>query len=177
MIVYWVALLETLVYLCAIPLHVAVFFHTENGIKVSAGFSLFEKRFAQKRAYRRLTKDNSKHPKDAHAFPYHARLLIRILLRLRYGRIYVHGSFSTGDAAHTALIMGSINAIEYALRPFIPHMYLNISPNFNASISYARFDGMISLRSGQIILAAISGAMKNTGRRIAKWINIPSKAS
>ena len=43
MIVYWVALLETLVYLCAVPLHVAFFFHTENGIKVSAGFSFFEK--------------------------------------------------------------------------------------------------------------------------------------
>ena len=174
MIVYWVALLEFIFYLCAVPLHIAVYFRAGQDLKAAAAFAPFEKRYAQRRAAVRLTKQNK--PRKSGA-PKNVRLLLRMVLRLRRGRIRIYGRLSTGDAAGTSLLIGGIQAAECSLKPFIPDMRLRITPDFNASRSYAELEGMITLRSGQIILAAVSGAVKNTGRRITQWISIRSKAS
>lgn len=178
MIVYWVAVIETLLYACAVPLHIAVCLKAGQGLKASAGFALFEKRFAESRAAKRLSGCGRSGRGDGRTrIPGSIRFLLRMLAPLRRSRIRVTGCVSAGDAAGTALFIGGIRAAECTLIPFFPELSFNIVPDFNASISYVDIDGMITLRSGQIIVAALSAALKNTSRRITQWISIRSKVS
>jgi len=178
MIVYWVALIQTAIYLCAVPMHVAIYFRTSGGFKLSAGFSVFEMRFARKRAIERIDKAPDKtENRHKYSVPERAHFIVRTALHTHRIRLNIRGSFSTGDAAATALFYGSINALKHTLHPHFHQISIDIMPDFSSSRSYADLDGMISLRSGQIIRAALSGAVKNTTRRIKQWINTPSKAS
>ena len=177
MIVYWVALIEALFYLCAIPLHIAVYFRSGDGLRFSAGLAVFEGEYARRRAFRRLSKEKRPFEDMISGFtPSRARLALDILPHPRVVSIRVNGSFSAGDAAVTAMLTGGIRALECAFRPLFADMVFRVTPDFNASRSYADLCGMISLRSGQIIYAALSGAVKNTNRRVTQWINIRSKA-
>lgn len=179
MIVYLVAAIETLIYLSAIPLHIAIYIRTTDGFAVSAGFSLFEKRFAQRRAFRRLgraQKAKRKRRSDK-SMPRRVRLILHMLRHMEHISIHFKGAMCLGDAASTALIYGSIQSLRYTLHPFYPNLSLDILPDFNGEKSHVEIQGMISLHTGQIIYAALSGAVKNTNRRVKQWISIRLKAS
>ncbi|MBR6767227.1 MAG: hypothetical protein IKM02_04680 [Clostridia bacterium] len=179
MIVYLVAAIEILLYLCAVPLHIAVCFQAGDSFSTSAAFSFFEGRFAKRRAFMRLERAEKK-PPDAHkgiSMPRKVRLILHILRHMDSISIKIHGNVSTSDAAATALICGCARSVEYALRPFFPGLMLDIFPDFTGEKFRTELYGMISLRSGQIIRAALKGALKNANRRITQWISIQSKAS
>ncbi|MBE5773574.1 MAG: DUF2953 domain-containing protein [Clostridiales bacterium] len=176
MIVYWVAALEILAYLVAVPLHLAVFLRTQGGMSASAGFSLFEARFARRSAMKKLGRDADAKKPGGNASR-KTRFILRLARDTRRLSLTVRGSFSTGDAASTALASGLIRASEASFAPFFGKLSLNLTPDFNASSSYADIQGMISLHLGQIIYATVYGAIKNTNRRITQWISIRSKAS
>ena len=179
MIVYWVAAIETLIYLSAIPLHIAIYIRATDGFAISAGFSLFEKRFARKRAFRRLGRAQKakRNRPSGKSMPRKVRLIIHMLRHLKQIRIHFRGTLGLGDAASTALIYGSIQSLKYALHPFYPNLRLDILPDFNGEKSHAEIQGMISVHTGQIIYAALSGAVKNANRRVTQWISIRLKAS
>ena len=174
MIVYWVALTEILFYLWMTPVHVAVYLQAGDGFRVSSGSALFEKRFARKRALSGGGRRRSK-GRSASSFG-RVKMILRTSSALSGAGIVLRGRFSAGDAAGTAVLSGMIGTVEAALRVFIPKTQFALTPDFASSRSYAEIYGMISLRSGQIIHAALSGAFKNTNRRISQWISTRLKA-
>lgn len=176
--VYWVAAAQILFYMSAIPLQLAFYLKTENGIHFGAGIGFFEMRFAQHRAL-----SNMDHPKKKKRMPLFSklpksgRLLWRFFREIDIREFAICGQLSLGDAASTALICGSLPAIEHALYPFMPGIRLRIQPYFNSSEMHIDLQGMISLRTGQIMLAVIISAFNYVNGRIAQWIDTPSKAS
>lgn len=176
--VYWVAATQILFYLSAIPLQLAFFLKAENSIRFGAGIGFFEMRFALRRAL-----SNMDHPKKKKRLPFFSnlpksgRLLWRFFREIDIKDFIICGQLSLGDAASTALICGSLPALEHALHPFLPGIRLRIQPCFNSPNMHIDLQGMISLRTGQIMLAVIISAFNYVNRRIAQWIDTPSKAS
>lgn len=176
--VYWVAAAQILFYLSAIPLQLVFCLKAGNDIRFGAGMGLFEMRFARRRAL-----SNMDQPKKKRRMPFFSnlpksgKLLWRFFKEIDIREFTIRGQLSLGDAASTALLCGSLPAFEHALRPFLPGIRLRIQPCFNSSNMHIDLQGMISLKTGQIMLAVITSAFNYVNGRIAQWTDTPSKAS
>ena len=161
----------TLFYLGAIP--VCSVFHWRSGERFRFGISVFESRFAHMRTHRPRPEHHEKpklHPAD---ILQPAKYLLKHLVSAR-----IDGSFGTGDAAATALICGGVRSIGHALRCATGRsVRLSLTPVFSADRLQAELSGMISLRAGHIMLAALLGVFEYASGRISQWTSIPSKAS
>lgn len=168
MIVYLVAAAQALVYVAAVPLHLAFCLQTRGGLRFGAGVSAFERRFALRSARRRLARRKRRRPKSGKKPPF--GLLMKMLRRLRLEGFTLRGRLNLGDAAATALACGALRSLEAGLHGAVPGVRLRVTPDFS-DVPCAELQGMIRARTGQIIYAAARGGLDDANGRIAQWIN------
>ena len=167
MIVYLAAAAQALVYLAAVPLHLAVCLRTRDGLRYGVGFSAFERRFAQRAALRRLARGARRKAKPGKP---PVRPPSGMLRRLRPEGILLRGRLCLGDAAATALACGALRSLEAGLRGAATVVRLRVAPDFSDTPA-AELQGMIRIRAGQIIYAAARGGIDDAKGRIAQWKN------
>lgn len=175
MIVYFVAIIDFLACLWAVPLCGVFFLTTEGRLRFGAGIGAFEKRFALRRA-RKAKEKPAVTQKSRHGKHSGMGWAWRILTRLRGATVTLSGSLGLGDAAATALAWGALQALAAGLGPWAARVRIDVSPRFDAELR-VELRGMIRVRAGQIMIAAARGGIDALNRRIAIWKNIPSKAS
>lgn len=183
MIVPLAAAAVALFYLNAIPVHLALCLRLGTNGGFGAGVSVFEPRFALRQARRRQGKE-MKPPaflKDVDwpaAIEAGFRALQSLSGHIRVDRIRLFGYFGFGDAALTALVCGGLTALGTALRCASGRdVRLNLTPDFSGGPLRAELNGMISVRVGHIMLAALLGVYQYGTRRLKEWTSTPLKAS
>ena len=153
------AVIETLIYLAAIPVNGAFVLSTANGLRFGVGVSAFGLRGAMRRA-RRCRAAGKGRP----------GLSWDVVRRLRGARIRVRGALGLGDAAATALACGALRALGAG------RAVVDVTPVFDGDGLCLELQGMIRLRSGQIIRAMAMSQLENIRRRIARWTDTRLKA-
>lgn len=78
-----------------------------------------------------------------------------LLRRLHLDQLRIHGTLATGDAAQTALLCGAAEAVQAACAPLGQRVSLRLKPDFAASASNIEAAGIIGIRAGHIICAAL----------------------
>ena len=149
MLVYAVAILEALGYLCAVPVCVAFCVDGEGGLRAGAAAGTFSARAALRRARRQM--DGRRRHRGRPGVP--VKRLLKLLKRLRFERVSLKGALGLSDAAATALLCGAITSLGAALRGRAASLELDVAPAFDGP--RAELQGIIRARVGQIILAAI----------------------
>lgn len=188
MIVALAAALAAGFYLVNVPVKVAFFLRAGTGAGFGVGISAFEGRFALCQAERRLQKKHVASKKSKRAprkKPADARKIIQSVklyapaarLALRHTRLELlsaNARLSFSDAAHTALLTGSLRALlEIVGACLSAHTQTRVEPDFSGATTYVEVRGIASIELGYIILAAL----KALNRRVSKWIDIQLKAS
>ena len=163
----------SLFYLGAIPICFA--FHWHSGTGFGYGISVFEGRFARKQSLRPRPKKQAKpkpRPKIKDVLP----ALKYLLKHLEF--FHLDGTLGVGDAAATALLCGGVQSVGYVLEGVSNRrVHIALTPDFSADRIQADLSGMISLRAGHIMLAALLGVYEYASGRISQWISTPSKVS
>lgn len=167
----------TLFYLTAIPVHIAFRLRAGPDSRLGLGISIFESRFAMRHALRENTgfktpKPRKKiHPLDA------LDAAKTVLKHIKIDQIRLDGIFGASDAAVTALVCGGVSSMSCALRCALGrNINLNLQPDFSSDRLRIDLTGMISMRAGHIMIAALLGAFQYGSRRFKAWTSIPSKA-
>ena len=169
-----IALMQTLFYLAAVPLHLAVLIQGAPGPRLAAGLAPFSPAAAARRA-RRALKAPPKPKKARHSG---GRAALRTLFKARKdAEILLTGQVALGDAAATALACGALNGLGAALRGALPRLRVDVRPDFSASDVRAVFRGMIRLRAGQIMLALFRAEWELVKGRFFPWKGNRSRAS
>lgn len=163
-------------YFAAIPLKLALVVYITARPGFGFGLFPFENRFALRRATQRALGERKHLPWKKAELDLEKRSVLpaawragKYLLRhTELEKLHARGRVSTGDAAHTALICGCANMLEAALAPFAASnvVQLRLKPDFSSNESSVRLCGMISIRLGHIICAALIGAWNYVLRRI-----------
>ena len=176
MAVHLAAVAALLFYLCAIPVKFALVLRIKGRPGFGAGAAIFEGRFALRRAGKRARGERKHLPwqKDekklvrANALPAALKAGRYLLRKVRLESLCARGRLSAGDAARTALLCGCAQALEGALSPCAPPgaVRLDLQPDFTGAGNDLTLCGMVSLRTGHIILAALIGAWNQCLRRI-----------
>ncbi len=171
-----------LFYLSAIPLRIAFSLRCGGALHFGAGLSAFEPGRARRRARNAPSKkrDAAKKwkPKRPIALLRAAlKALFRLSRHLKLLSLSVDGTVALSDAAATALICGAANSLDAALFAVAKRARVSLRPDFAAASAHAELSGMISLRVGHIMLAALLGAWEYGLGRLKTWKSIPSKAS
>jgi len=187
MAVYLAAAAVLAFYLAAIPVKIAAIVEISSGVGFGAGLALFENRFARRRALRRALGQMPHLPWKKLEIDAQKLAMLRALRRgaghllrhMHIEQLRLQGSIGTSDAARTALICGFANAAGNALRPAVRSGAVSIclQPDFSSVHLQARLCGMISLRLGHIMLAAILILFEYGNGRIQQWTNTRSKTS
>lgn len=165
-----VAVLQSLVYLWAVPVCVAFRLSTRGDLRFGVGVSAFRRRAALRRAKAKpLTLRRRRRGKGE-------RLLWRAIRRLRGADIRLRGRISLGDAAATATACGALRALAAALGSHAGRVEADIAPLFGENDLCVDLTGMIRLRSGQIMNAIAMSGIDSISRRIAKWTDTRLKA-
>lgn len=185
--VYFAAAALAAFYLCMVPLKFALVLRMDPStepVPASAaprpilllGASAFEPRFAKRHA-----RPLASHRQSKAALP--SPLLLKAALKaciyllrhLRLEQLRAHGSIATGDAAQTALLCGAAEAVQAACTPLNGLVVLRLYPDFSSSSSRLEATGMIGLRAGHIIFAALifirlyaAGTCSNVLKRLQK---------
>ena len=133
------AIIETLIYLAAIPVSGAFVLSTANGLRYGVGVGVFGLRGALRRAR-------------------------------RYRAGGKGGAGLSWDAASTALACGALRALGAG------RAVVDVTPVFDGDGLCLELQGMIRLRSGQIIRAMAMSQLENIRRRIARWTDTRLKA-
>lgn len=164
-----VAILQALVYLASVPVFAAFNLSVRDGLRFGVGMSAFERRFALRRA-------EAKHPSKKQRRKNGARLLLRAAKRLRGMDVRLRGRVCLGDAAATATACGALRALAAALGPRAGRVEVDVAPLFGEDGLRVDLEGMIRLRSGQIMSAIAVSGINDILRRIAKWKDTRLKA-
>jgi len=174
-----VAAAVTLFYLSAIPIHVAVRLRIGANRFFGIGVSAFEPRFALRHSQSPLN-PGGKTPgflKNL-SWPDALRAARYAASHLRIDRIHLEGTFGSDDAALTALVCGGAMSIGNALRCATGReIFFRLRPDFSGGSLRVELAGMISVRVGHIMLAALLGAYQYGSRRLKEWTSIPLKVS
>lgn len=162
-------------YLLAVPVKFAVLF--ESGLGVSLGVGAFEARFALRAAKKpkKLHKKPKKKQKKRGIDDLFALIPgVKYLLRhTDLEMLRLSGRISTSDAAATALICGCATAFFCALKAAIGGNIADTArPDFSGGKTQIRLIGIVSVRAGHIILAALIAG----SRRFLKWKNTRLRA-
>ena len=170
-----------LFYLGAVPVKLAFRLQAGDGFTFRFGISVFESRFALRRTLSPpktppkipgfLQKLNWKNALKS------ARRTLRFLIHhTKLEEFSLDGFFGTGDAAVTALVCGGISAIGHTLRGiFGRKISVGLTPDFSGGSLRAELHGMISVRVGHIMLAALLGALEYGSGRLKSWTSTPLK--
>lgn len=162
-----------LFYLGAVPLQIAV--RWQSGVGFRIGIAPFEARFALRSAQKMQLSKPKKLPENIDLSAV-LRTVKSILRRIRFEGLRLTGDFGCDDAAVTALVCGGINALGYALTAQTAKVHICLHPDFNAAAFRVDVSGMISIRIGHIILAALQGLIEYSSGRLNLWTSTPSKA-
>lgn len=183
MIVPLVTAAVALFYVGAIPVHLAVMLRLGPNGGFGLGLSAFEPRFAVERARRRQD-GQMKAPSIPKNLDVRAALkagfkvLKTLLGHVHLDGLRLSGRFGSDDAALTALVCGGMTVLGNALRCASGReVRLDLTPDFSASALRAELSGMISVRVGHIMLAALLGGFQYGTRRLKAWTSTPLKAS
>lgn len=159
-------------YLCAVPVKFALSVRIHSGARAGAAIAAFEGRWALRRAARRALeapKARRSGPKLdlSCALPAALKALKYLFRHLKLETLRAEGAFGARDAAQTALICGCARAIKRALAPVSPPgmLRVRVEPDFHGG-GELTLCGMISLRLGHIICAAILCAAEYILRRL-----------
>lgn len=173
----------TLFYLGAVPIHIAFTLKLGQDSGFRIGVSAFEPRFALRHAHR-LRPDSFRSPAflknmDTPGLLKSALKTLKYALEhIRIEQIDLHGVFGSDDAALTALVCGGASAIACALHSSTGrNIRLRLRPDFSGGPVRAELTGMISVRVGHIMLAALLGAYQYGSRRLKEWTGTPLRAS
>lgn len=187
MVIFITAALLLLFYLCAVPIQFALTLRISEHSGFGAATAPFERRFAKRSAVLRAAGQKKHLPwkkfqLDAEKIKYTGCLMkpLRYILRhTHFGGFELRGTVATGDAAHTALICGCIEAAKSAVMPLIPAEKMDVSVRADFSSIYSQLEcsGMFSLRAGHIIAGAILFAASIAKRRFILWKSTRSKIS
>lgn len=171
--VRFAAIAAFLFYFNAIPVKFALTLSISSGVRFGAGASVFEGRFALRGALRRARREKvRKSPKRKKPSVAQLRALLKaaryLVKHMRIERLRAEGRVCAGDAAQTALLCGCAHALEGALSPLaLPGaVRFSLAPDFSGSASDVTLSGMVSLRLGHIMLAALIAAGYDLRRRI-----------
>ena len=171
MLVYLIALFQALMYLAAVPVCAAFCLSAGDGVRLGVGVSVFERRFALRRA-RRFDAFPPKKPKRRGG-----KRAWGVLRNLRGLGVGLRGRLCLGDAAATALACGALRALAAALGTRARRVEIDIDPEFSSAEFRVELQGMIRVRAGQIITAAARSGFDKINRRVAQWTSTPSKES
>jgi len=167
-----------LFYLGAIPVNIVLRLNTESAKRFGFGISIFETRFAQRQSEKIRSRPLTFHLPDAELLPDLLHASLSVLKTLRPDELRLSGRFSAGDAAATALLCGLTDAVGQSLRCATgTNIHLHLSPDFSSPRFRAELSGIISVRTGHIIFAALAGALEYANRRLSPWTDIRLKAS
>lgn len=166
-----------LFYFSAIPIHIAFLLRLGADNRLSLGVSLFESRFALRRASENKTGFRPPKAPENLNLADSFRAAMSALKHLKPELLRLDGAIGTSDAALTALLCGSIASLGCALSCSFNHIRIDIRPDFSADHPRADLTGMISVRIGHIMIAALVGAIQYGSRRIKRWTSIPLNAS
>ncbi len=162
MLIYLVALAQTLVYLAAIPVCAAFCVSSREGLRAGAGAAAFRSRGAFARARRAMARKKRRRGKPVVGF----KRALNLLKRLRLARFTLRGSLALGDAAATAVACGALEALAASLRGRTDALEIRVTPDFSGDLRL-EIQGMIRARTGQIILAAARSGIDEIRGRIA----------
>ncbi len=97
-------------------------------------------------------------------------LIRRLRAHIRIRSIRAEGTICARDAMMTALICGSAEIIDSALRAAgMRSVRLCVHPDFSEGATNVRVRGIISVRAGQVIAAAALCAAESIEGRFFKW--------
>ena len=164
MLVYIVAVLESVFYLLSVPVHLSL---TLDGWRVGAGAAAFDPVAALRRARRGLAPAGGA-GRDGPGFG----RVWPVLRHLRFDSLELTGWVSLGDAAATAIACGGLNGLARCLRGRAGRLRVEVRPEF-AEQPRLELRGMACARTGQIMLAII----QNRKGRIHPWKSTRLKAS
>ncbi len=173
MLVPFIALVDALAYLGAVPVCLA--FCAEGGAvpRFGVGLSAFDEAAALRRALRELARPSPRRRRNQKTSP----LVWRILKDLRPDRFALWGRVGLGDAAATALACGALRALAAAPGLRARESEIDLAPEFAADAPRVAVRGMLRARAGQIILAAARGEITRKKERFIQWTDARSKAS
>ena len=161
MLVYIVFLLESLVYLAAVPVCAAFCVSSDHGLRSGAGIGVFRSRGALRRARRAMLSGRRRRRRGGH------RWALSLARRLRLSRFCLRGQIGLGDAAATALASGALTSLlGAALRSRTDALEIRLAPDFSGALR-VELRGMIRARAGQIMIAAAKGGINEITGRIA----------
>lgn len=177
MLVFIAAGAVFLMYFSAIPIKLALILRISDHPGFGAGASVFEGRYALNSARLRSlglkkhlpwkkTEMDLKKSAILSAFLKSGRYLLK---HTRLEHLRAEGRVSSPDAARTALICGCAQSLEGALIPCTPPgaVRLRLEPDFSSGVSDVFLCGMVSVRAGHIMLAALIGAWNFIARSIS----------
>lgn len=169
-----VAAAVTLFYLSAIPVHIAFRISIGADSRFSVGISLFEPHFALRHTVRpnlKARRLKNEHPLDK------LKSALSALKRLKPECIRLGGVFGSDSAALTALVCGGANALGCSLPGAARNrVKISIQPDFSSDRLRMELTGMISVRAGHIMTAALFGALQYGSRRLKQWTGTLLKA-
>lgn len=161
-------LLIICVYLPAIPVKIAWIARFADSLSFGAGFSIFEGRFAMKRARMRCMGEKKHLPwyktelelqrRAILPAAWHAARYLR--KRLHLEKLEAWGRLCLSNAARTAMVYGCLRSLDGALAACTNsnRIHLHPEPDFSAGSGDFMLCGMVSTRIGHIIIAALIGA-------------------
>ena len=164
-----VAILQSLVYLASVPVFAAFSLSVRDGLRFGAGASVFERRFALRRAEAKTMPEKKRRKSGP-------RLVVRAAKRLRGMDIRLRGRVCLGDAAATATACGALRALAAALGARARRVEVDVAPLFGEDGLRVDLEGMIRLRAGQIMSAIAVSGINDILRRIALWKDTRLKA-
>lgn len=172
-----------LFYLSAIPVKLVLCLRFGPNAGFGLGMAVFEARFARKIALHR--QDNGgkmpsllRKPDLASAVKSLLRAADFAMKHLRLDELSLDGAFGSHDAALTALVCSGLNALGCALGASARRtVRISLRPDFAADRLSGELSGMISIRVGHIMLAALLGAFEYASGRFNQWISTPLRAS
>jgi len=170
MLVYLVALVQSLAYLGAVPVCAAFRLDIGDDVRLGVGLAAFERRFALRRAERRLTAPARRRRRGGTG-------LWRAARRLHGADIHLSGALGLGDAAATAMACGLLRAATPALAARAGRVRVDVRPLFDAAGPRVALEGMIRARAGQVITALAASQIDQLSRRFSRWTSTRLKAS
>ena len=148
MLIYLVALAQSLVYLAAVPVCGAFCVSSRGGLHAGSGTAVFRGRNALRRARRAMARRAKKRKTSVPDL----KRVFNLIKRLKLAKIALRGTLALGDAAATALACGALTSLAASLR---------------GKAEALEIQGMIRARAGQIMLAAARSGIDEIRGRIA----------
>ena len=188
MAVYIAAFFTFGFYLSAVPVKFALMLRVSNRPGFGAGTSVFEGRFALKKANRRALGEKKHLPwkrfgADLSKLPSKIKFARHFLKSVHLESLHARGRIGLPDAAQTALACGFARAAEGALGACTGPgaVRFAVDPDFSGGGIDLVLWGMFSVSAGHIMLGALNGAWEiisdAISRRIQQWTSTPLKIS